>query len=104
LEKIQKPRYGGFFNSKILKNWNQRFCDSIFFHKTGIGSSAILLFFIKLELEVLLFLKFMRITRFFMTIFKTLEWEVFLIKKILKNLNWTFWNSENFHKIETRDS
>jgi hypothetical protein len=34
---------------------------------------VILFFFIKLELEVLLFLKFMRITRFFMTIFKTLE-------------------------------
>jgi hypothetical protein len=39
-----------------------------------------------------------------MTIFKILEREVFLIKKILKNLNWTFWNSENFHKIETGDS
>ncbi len=69
-EKNQNPGSGGFFNSKKLKNWNQRFCDSIFFHKTGIGSSAILFFFIKLKLEVLLFLKFMRITSFFMTKFQ----------------------------------
>jgi hypothetical protein len=39
-----------------------------------------------------------------MTNFKTLEWEVFLMKKILKNLNRRFWNSEIFHKIETGDS
>jgi hypothetical protein len=43
-KKIKKPGSGGFFNSKKLKNCNQRFCDSIFFHKTGIGSSAILFF------------------------------------------------------------
>jgi hypothetical protein len=55
-EKNQKPGSGGFFNSKKLKNWNQRFCDSIFFfpsnwnwkfcesiffHKTEIGDSFI---------------------------------------------------------------
>jgi len=62
LEIIQKPRSGDFFNSKKLRNWNHRFYNSIFFHKTGIRGSAILFFFIKLELEVLLFLKFMRIT------------------------------------------
>jgi hypothetical protein len=65
LEIIQKPGSKNFFNLKKTKNWNQRFCHTIFFHKTGIGGSVILLFFIKLEWEVLLFLKFMRITSFF---------------------------------------
>jgi hypothetical protein len=36
-----------------------------FFHKTGIVGSASIFLFIKLESEVLLFLKFMRITSFF---------------------------------------
>ncbi len=65
MEIIQKPGSRDFFNSKKLKNLNQKFYNSIFFHKTGIGASAILFFFIKLEWEVLLFLKFMRITSFF---------------------------------------
>jgi hypothetical protein len=39
-----------------------------------------------------------------MTIFKTLEWEDFLIKKKFKSLNPRFWNSENFHRIEMGDS
>jgi hypothetical protein len=65
LEIIQKPGSRDFFNSKKLKNWNQRFYDSIIFHNIGIGGSAILFYFIKIEWEVLLFLKFMRITSFF---------------------------------------
>jgi hypothetical protein len=50
LEIIQKPGSRDYFNSETfgkLKNCNQRFYNSSFFHKTGIGGSEILFFFHK---------------------------------------------------------
>ncbi len=64
----------------------------------------ILFFFIKLELEVLLFLKFLRITSFFHHKFQNPGMGGLRNLKILKNLNRRFWNSEIFDKIETGDS
>jgi hypothetical protein len=58
LEIIQKPGSRDYFNSEAfgkLKNCNQRFYKSSFFHKAGIGGSEILFFSINLELEVLRF-------------------------------------------------
>ncbi len=98
LEIIQKPGSRDFFNSETfgkLKNWNQRFYNSIFFPKTGIGCSAILFFFIKLELEVLLFLKFMRITSFFHHKFQNPGMRRFHNLKNIKELEsevLEFWN------------
>jgi hypothetical protein len=74
------------FYLKKKKNWNQRFCDSIFFHKTGIGGSVILLFSIKLESKVLLFLKFMRITIFFHDNFQNCGMGGFLNLKDIQEL------------------
>jgi hypothetical protein len=58
LEIIQKLGSRNYFNSKTfgkLKNCNQRFYNSSFFYKTGIGGFEILFFSIKLEFEVLRF-------------------------------------------------
>jgi hypothetical protein len=89
LEIIQKPGSRDYFNSETfgkLKNCKQRFYNSSFFHRTGIGGSEILFFSIKLELEVLLFLKFMRITRFFHHNFENLGMGGFHNLKNIKEL------------------